>query len=62
METNCCNPQCFQGKNYKAKLSTSLILKKIKSTKIILKKIITKKKQEEKTTMQRNTVAIYSVS
>jgi hypothetical protein len=48
METNCCNPQCFQGKNYKAKLSTSLILKKIKSTKIILKKIITKKNKRKK--------------
>jgi hypothetical protein len=28
MEKTCCNPQCFQGKNYKAKFSTSLILKK----------------------------------
>jgi len=31
------HPQCFKEKNYKAKLSTSSILKK-KSTKIILKK------------------------
>jgi hypothetical protein len=28
MEKNCYNPQCFQGENYKAKFSTSLILKK----------------------------------
>jgi hypothetical protein len=27
MEKNCYNPQCFQGKNYKAKFLTSLILK-----------------------------------
>jgi hypothetical protein len=38
MEKNCCNSQYFQGKNYKAKFSNSSILKKIKSTKIILKK------------------------
>jgi hypothetical protein len=31
MEKHYCNSQCFQEKlNYKAKLSTSLILKKIK--------------------------------
>jgi hypothetical protein len=35
---HCSNPQCFKEKNYKAKLSTSSILKKIKSTKTILKK------------------------
>ena len=28
MKKNCCNPQYFQGKNCKAKFSTSLILKK----------------------------------
>ena len=28
MEKNCYNPQCFQGKNYKAKFLISLILKK----------------------------------
>jgi len=38
------NPQCFKEKNYKAKFSTSSILKK-KSTKIILKK---KKKKKQK--------------
>ena len=60
MEKNCCNPQYFQGKNYKAKFSTSLILKKLKSIKIILEKI--RKKIKGKKTMQGNTVAIYSVS
>ena len=39
------HPQCFKEKNYKAKLSTSSILKK-KSTKTILKK--TQKKIEKK--------------
>ena len=29
MKKNCCNPQCFQGKNYKAKFLTRLILKKL---------------------------------
>jgi hypothetical protein len=33
MEKNCYNPQCFQGKNYKAKFLTSLILKKNKINK-----------------------------
>jgi hypothetical protein len=28
MDKSCCNPQCFQGKNYKAKFLTNLILKK----------------------------------
>jgi hypothetical protein len=28
MKKNCCNSQCFQGKNYKTKFLTSLILKK----------------------------------
>jgi hypothetical protein len=45
MEKNYCNPQCFQGKNYKDKFLTSLILKKIKSTKKILEK---KHKEKEK--------------
>jgi hypothetical protein len=44
MEKNCCNSQYFQGKKYKAKFATNLILKKIKSTKIILEKIIKKPK------------------
>jgi hypothetical protein len=33
IKKNCCNPQYFQKKNYKAKFLTSLILKKIKSRK-----------------------------
>jgi len=37
--------QCFKEKNKKTKFSTSLIVKKIKSTKIILKKNKTKKKK-----------------
>jgi len=28
IEKNCCNPLCFQGKNYKAKFLTNLIFKK----------------------------------
>jgi len=44
MEKNYCNSQYFQGKKYKAKFAISLILKKIKSTKIILEKIIKKRK------------------
>jgi len=28
MKKNCCNPQCFQGKNYKAKFLTILIFNK----------------------------------
>jgi hypothetical protein len=40
----CSNPQCFKEKNYKAKFSTSSILKN-KSIKIILKK---KRKKEKK--------------
>jgi hypothetical protein len=28
MEKKCYNPQCFQGKNYKAKFLTRLIFKK----------------------------------
>ena len=35
MKKNCCNSQCFQGKNYEAKFLISLILKKIKLTKKI---------------------------
>ena len=60
MEKNCCNVQCFQEKNYKAKFSTSFILKKLKSKKIILEKII-RKKNKRKKNMQGNTVVIYSV-
>jgi hypothetical protein len=48
MEKNCCNVQCFQEKNYKAKFSTSFILKKLKSKKIILEKIIRKKNKRKK--------------
>ena len=53
MEKNCCAPQCFQGKSYKAKFSISLILKKLKSIKIILEKII-KKTTKGKKTIQGN--------
>jgi hypothetical protein len=42
----CSNPKCFKEKNYKAKFSTSLILKKIKLTKTILKKQHKKKKED----------------
>jgi hypothetical protein len=45
MKKNYYNLQCFQEKNYKAKFSTSFILKKLKSKKIILKKIIKKEKK-----------------
>jgi len=45
---HCSNPHCFKEKNYKAKFSTSSILKKIKSTKTILKKN-TKKRKKKKT-------------
>jgi len=51
---HCSNPQCFKEKNYKVKFSFSSILKN-KSTKIILKKMITKK------TMWGNPVAIHNV-
>jgi len=44
IEKNYCNPQCFQGKNYKAKFQTSLIFLKIKLTKFFLKTIIKKTK------------------
>jgi len=47
MKKNCCNSQYFQGKNYKAKFSNSSILKKIKSTKIILKKNQKKNEREK---------------
>jgi hypothetical protein len=55
VEEHCSNPQCFKEKNYEAKLSTSSILKIIKSIKTILKKIITKK------IIWGNTVAIHNV-
>jgi hypothetical protein len=35
---HCNNQPCFKEKNYKAKFSTSSILKKIKSIKTIMKK------------------------
>jgi hypothetical protein len=60
MEKNCCNPQCFQGKNYKSKFSIRLILKKIKLTDNFGKN--RNKKNERKKNMQRNTIAIYNVS
>jgi len=47
------NPQYFKEKNYKAKLSTSSILKKIKSTKTILKKKH-KKNKKKKTILEKN--------
>ena len=40
---HCSNPHCFKEKNYKVKISTSSILKKIKSTKTIFKKKTQKK-------------------
>jgi hypothetical protein len=54
LEKHRSNPQCFKEKNYKAKFSISSILKKIKSTKTILKKkhtkikTILKKKQKNR--------------
>jgi hypothetical protein len=47
MEKHYNNRQCFKEKNYKAKFSTSSIVKKIKSTKIILKKNTKTKKNEK---------------
>jgi hypothetical protein len=44
---HCSNPQCFKEKNSKAKISNSSILKKIKSTKTILKKKYKKLKKKE---------------
>jgi len=38
VKKHCSNQQCFKEKNYNAKFSTSSILKKIKSTKTIMKK------------------------
>ena len=60
MGKHCSNSQCFKEKNYKAKFS---ILKKIKSTEIILEKNITKKNTQKigKKTHVGNTVAIHSV-
>ena len=48
MEKNYSNPQCFKEKSYKVKFLISSILKKIKSTKIILKKKIKKAKKKKK--------------
>ena len=52
------NPQYFkEKKNYNVKFSTNSILKKIKSTKIILEKIIKKnKKNHEKNKAKKNHV------
>jgi hypothetical protein len=47
----CSNPQCFKEKITKLN-SNQLNIKKIKSTKIILKKIITKKKTQKKHMMK----------
>jgi hypothetical protein len=47
MEKICCNSQCFQEKNYKPKLLTRLILKKIiMKGKNFEKKIIIKGKKK----------------
>jgi hypothetical protein len=48
VEKNYSNPQCFKEKNYKVKFLISSILKKIKSTKIILKKKSKKQKKRRK--------------
>jgi hypothetical protein len=48
------NPQYFKEKNYKAKLSTSSILKKIKSTKTILKKKHKKNKKKRRQFWKKN--------
>jgi hypothetical protein len=50
---HCSNPRCFKGKNYKAKFSTSSILKKIKLIKTILKKTTQKKKKKKKTILEK---------
>jgi hypothetical protein len=42
----CSNPHYFKEKNYETKFSTSSILKKIRSTKIILKNITKKEKKK----------------
>ena len=53
MEKHYCNPQYFQEKlNYKAKFSTSLILKKIKQTDNFEKNH--KKKQKEKNHVRKH--------
>jgi len=56
MEKNCCAPQCFQGKSYKDKFSISLILKKLKSIKIILEKIIKKNNERKKNHTRKQTL------
>jgi len=45
---HCSNPRCFKGKNYKAKFSTSSILKKNKIDKNNSKKNNTKKKKRRR--------------
>jgi hypothetical protein len=54
VEKNYSNPQCFKEKNYKVKFLISSILKKIKSTKIILKKK-SKKQKKKKKKMEKKT-------
>jgi hypothetical protein len=54
VEKNYSNPQCFKEKNYKAKFLISSILKKIKSTKIILKKKSKKQKKKEEKNEKKN--------
>ena len=49
----CSNTQCFKEKNYKAKFSTSSILKN-KSIKIILKKKKKKKQKKEDNFGEKN--------
>jgi hypothetical protein len=58
MGKHCNNSQCFKEKNYKAKFLISSILKKIKSTGIILEQ---KKHQKRKKNHVGNTVTIHSV-
>jgi len=53
VEKHCSNPQCFKEKNYKAKFSTSSILKK-KSTKKILKKNTKNQRKKKKKTILKN--------
>jgi len=59
IEKNCCNTQCFQEKNCKAKFSTSLILKKLKSTKIILEKNHNKKNKRKKKPCRETQSIVY---
>ena len=60
MQKNYCNPQCFQGKSYKAKFSVRLIFKKLNEQRKFKKNH--KKNRKGKKNKHGNTVAIYSVS